>query len=458
MAAAWKLASLGLLVCLCWFLYPLPAGAQSPDFSDTPDILNGTRSMLRTDDLALTTSLLPSASPYNAATYTSWLLTADSSIANMEQVTVTSVLTGPVTAAADIVIGRMFDLPNDVAAVVAVDAGPPAGQGPVLAVTIYDRLGNRSFRQPLPHAGSLGDPGAVIETLMADFTGDGYDDLAIAYGVSLSRIVIVTAVNPANWDAGLHVGEPFLWGQPLASLAAADVGGDGVPQLIAVANGSPPDGFGGGILILNIQPQTLYPMLQSSTPPASGGLLNVLVVGDFDDNPADDEVVLVSGQVGGTQTVAVQLYDFASSPPVPVLLDQLPLEVPILTAIAADGAAVHPLGSDGDAIVFAVQSIDGSGYVTFLTVEGNTFVSQPYVSRTDFTLYDLALGRFDHRTPAGSIDPNLQLALFGQVAGQPGPTLSLYDIGSACRPCTSIGSCPHATIRSTQTTAPPPTS
>jgi hypothetical protein len=412
---------------------PSPAHAQEePDFANTTDILNGETHMLRTDDLAAVNTLLPGSPPFTLDTTTLFMLTANSAVSATQQVISSTTATGPVSTPASIALGRMFDLPNDVAVVVSVDGGPPSGQGLVLAATVYDRLGNRSFRQVIVTNAPLSDPQDTLQTVMADFTGDGYDDLAVGYGASLSYVQIVQAVDPTNWAAGLKIGPASPWGQPFGDLAAADVEGSRVPLLAALANGLAANGAAASILLFDIDPQTLFAELLSVTGVPNAGQINAIVSGNYDGNAADDEVVVVGGQVGGTQNVVVQVYDFAGSPPIPVPLEQATVPVPILTSLSASSARVHPFSADSDAVALAVQSIDGSGLLTTFKVENGELVQQPFWSYENFDVDGVTLGRFDHRTAAGAIDPNLQLAVFGANDTTPSEQqLRIFDLGSS---------------------------
>lgn len=223
-----RLGALSALVFAC-LLIPLCAHGQDTDFSDTTDILNGQRRMLRADDLALVYQDPAQQAPYTNAVYTDLFLTQNSLITQGEFMTATA--TGAAAlpnAQVQVVMGRMFDQATDVVAVAAQEADPSNPSSFALYVTVYDRADSRSQRVLVMAAQDDLTPTSV---LMADFTGDGYDDLAVSFSVVDGFTAVVTAADPANWAAGFVVG-PLYYTQPIqnasfADMAAADVEGDG---------------------------------------------------------------------------------------------------------------------------------------------------------------------------------------------------------------------------------------
>ena len=102
----------GLLVMAMMFMVVLarvfsggPAQAADPDFTNVPDILNGWRQLLRTDDLALIRQTQTGASG-------SLLLTDNSHIKSTQP---TSPISSPDARRPTIIGARMFELPYDVA-------------------------------------------------------------------------------------------------------------------------------------------------------------------------------------------------------------------------------------------------------------------------------------------------------------------------------------------------------
>ncbi|MFN8466273.1 MAG: hypothetical protein U0X20_12020, partial [Caldilineaceae bacterium] len=143
-----QLLSLAVLAfALFYVLLPLYAHAQDPNFSNTTDILNGQRHMLRADDVAVVYQAAAQEAPYTSTLYTDSFLTENSQVTQGQFLTATvpgaSALAHVQVQAA---MGRMFDQATDVLAVAAQEADPANPTGRSLYVTVYDRANNRSQR------------------------------------------------------------------------------------------------------------------------------------------------------------------------------------------------------------------------------------------------------------------------------------------------------------------------
>jgi hypothetical protein len=392
---------------------PAAAQAQEPDFSGENDILNGQTHLLRSDDLAYAYAQNASAAPYNNYLYPTFLLTNESNIVAGQFFTTTSVTTAPISAEVQIVMGRMFDLPNDVAAVLAIESAAPQQPAAVqLTATIYDRLANRV----LPVAVDVTEdhsfaPAGVV---MADFTGDGFDELVVSFVGTSGLLAVITAAEPGNWGDGVVVGPIYNQFTFYSSLAAADVDGDGQRELVAVTNGAPVTGAGGEMEVFGVNPVTLELTAQGTTSLGAVGLENVVVSGDYDGNPNDDEVAVA---VSGTAAVrpALQVYDFPSKPLVGTLLDQVNARDEPGTGVELVSGRIHWFGADGDAIVVAAKNANAAGGGDYLlsvfTVAQSKLVLQTtYSEGANVNMQAMALGRFDNKTTADSFNPDLQLA------------------------------------------------
>src|SRR3954451_3570885 len=108
-------AAILVLGCL---LFTARAHAQDPDFSNTMDILNGQRHMLRADDVAVVYQDAAQQAPYTSTLYTDSFLTENSQVTQGQFMTATA--TGA-SALANVQVqaamGRMFDQATDVMAV-----------------------------------------------------------------------------------------------------------------------------------------------------------------------------------------------------------------------------------------------------------------------------------------------------------------------------------------------------
>ena len=328
-------------------------------------------------------------------------------------------------------VGRMFNLNNDIAAVVAVDGGPPLGNY-VLSATFYDHLGQRSTRLPIVvSAASASLPAAAV---MADVTGDGFDDLVVSYDENGGKLRTISAADPNNWNAGLVMGPVYYSPVPFGSLAAGNVDGSGPRELVAVKDGAAPAGTGADIVVLGVNPDTRAFSVLSTTPLALNSLVSSVVTGNFDDNPSDDEAVVAAGGNGTSVEATALLYDFNAGTHAGQLLDQTGLGLTSPMRVKAVSGRVHWFGPDRDSFAVLVQSTTGDlfGGVLFYTFENGKFVYRNEEAWEEGVPvgYDLAMGRLDNQT-GGAVNPDLQLILLRQ--DQPGLTdytFRRYDFDS----------------------------
>jgi hypothetical protein len=231
----WDIVMATLVLCLCWLGMGI---AADPDFSTITDILNGRRHLLRTDDVVwtLTFTTPPSGGFVKVPVVTAIASTQNSGFPGggvLEPLESTDVNTntdniGNSTATA---VGRIFNLPYDVVAMVGTLAGGEASP-PQLFLTVIDpptQSGLPSVSLPLPISQAGFDSRLVPNltfTLMADFTGDGYADLVIASTDDFgnSGMVILTAVDVNNVSAGLRPGPilTFSGGAEISSVTLGD--------------------------------------------------------------------------------------------------------------------------------------------------------------------------------------------------------------------------------------------
>ena len=419
-----------LALALLYVLIPLYAHAQDPDFTNTTDILNGQRHMLRADDVAVVYQDAAQQAPYTSTLYADSFLTVNSQVTQGQFLTATT--TGA-SALANVnvqaAMGRMFDQATDVLAVAAQEADPANPNGRALYITIYDRANIRSQRVLVMAVEIELVPTSVS---MADLTGDGYDDLALSFNqgstdAASGFTTIVTAADPQNWAAGLVVG-PLYFDQPVqttafAGMTAADVEGDGQLEIVATrintftANGPQ-------IVVLGVDPTTLTITQAAATDLPTGGNAVQVVSGDWDADPTDDEVVYVASPASNATALHLQLYDFGSPTPNAILLNTLDVPGTPTNSVVAAGAQVDWTG--GDAIVVAGQ-YSGSYSLSIFTALGGFLQQQAtYSDSTNGNLMDLVLGRFDNQTPSGQTNPDLQAAavLQDQTANQ----IVFYDL------------------------------
>lgn len=417
-----------LLVFLLCIGFTTSASAQEPDFSDTPDILHGQSHLLRMDDIVIADVKEATSAPYTNVLDTRFLLTANNRISKEQQITTQSTTPGPVNAGVQLAVGRMFDLPNDIVAVLAIDGGAEPSQEFHLALNLYDALGNRSLRQSI--AVSATSANAPQSAVMADFTGDGFDDLALSFGKTAGQIVIIQAADVTNWDAGVLVGPAFVSDKVFLALAAASVDGKRPLHLVAVTAGSAPSGEGAEMVVLSIDPVTLQLSQQASTPLAGVTQVADIVGGNYDENPTDDEIVVVTAGAAIDSTVA-SLYAFGGNPLSATLLNTatVPSVLPVDKIDAASGI-VHPLSNDVNTIVVDAEHLGAAAVMTVFTIEHDRFVQHTSLEYSDFRDTSIVLAHFNQAVAGGAADLDLKLAIYGAGVDSNSAELDVYEFGS----------------------------
>jgi len=228
-----------------------------PDFSKVDDILAGKRLLLRTDDLIIA-GRFPSGtnSEYTGAI----LKTSDSKVTSTSAFSNSIRLPASTGSNQAVATGRFFNLTHDSVVTVAVD-----WQAKVMTL-VFDPADTSPVSLPV----RLGLQ--YIAVAVADFTGDGWDDIVIAGGApskfgnqSGTLVRVVSAVDPAAPQKGLRSGpewrsdssdSEFPWG-----ITAGDFNRDGRPE-VAVLHSIDFRPYGGvlqklGIHFFSVNPQSL---------------------------------------------------------------------------------------------------------------------------------------------------------------------------------------------------------
>ena len=268
-----------------------PADAN-PDFSNVDDVLLGRRLVLAVEDLVLS---LPGSDQQTI------LQTDQGSISNQT----TSGVAGEVLGTAS---GRVFDLENDVV-VTMVRTGSQSAQ-----LTIFDPPSNNVALIDLP--GSICPPSQLCTPsvlTLGDLTGDGYDEIVIAYAGG--GIQVAAAADVSQFGPELVFGEEFD-GSPTVpvptpeALAVGDLNGDGQGEIAAV----------------DLPQFEIYTLVTSSDsddpslnierasfaafePVGAGTASYALEIGQFDADETDRELVIgyAGPQTNGIQLVLVEV-------------------------------------------------------------------------------------------------------------------------------------------------------
>jgi len=212
-----------------------PAAAQS--LADTDDVLEGTRYLVRADDLVVADPSAYVALDGSNATHATYfrLNTEDGLITSSEDVAAT-----PITSAScaanppastpfpqQTLTMRLFDLPYDVIVTLAPSSGTTGagcanGQPNNMSFYIDDPI--TQARQTIP-VGNAGITVGWLHSAVADFNGDGFDDLFV---LSSQWAYVVTAHDPSDPSLGVTIRSSFNFSKtPMAEPAVGDFNADG---------------------------------------------------------------------------------------------------------------------------------------------------------------------------------------------------------------------------------------
>ena len=293
-------AAIGLLLLLaCGSALAQTTSTPTP-MSELPDVLNGERHVLQIDDL-----LVGVGARYGSSVDRLYdFFSTDDSTAQLAKQTsgqrLTSYTLGTPGNATLVASGRVFDLPRDVFVSFAQSNQLNEVTFPIphLQAIITD-VGGTELRTAVP-VSSIRE---ARDLVLADFSGDGYQDIAFHWGspeVAGSGIIIGSASSLAM------TGEDLRWGAQswrsdraaFLDLAAGDVDGDGLPELVGLYHTATEL----RVVVHPVDPQTL-----ALGSPAGNdfkvadwkaGDRALLEVGKFDENAEDAEIVVLNAPLG----------------------------------------------------------------------------------------------------------------------------------------------------------------
>ncbi len=405
-----------------------PALAQEPNFTNVTDILGGRRTLFPMDDL-LVSWPLGQSHVLRAALFTN---EGSATSVYSDQLAAASVVSG---------IGRMFDLPYDVAVTllpgsVAVTAGPGTP------------LTTKQFPLTIP-----GTPNTV-QFAKGDFTGDGFADFAFIVG---SNVYVITAQDVGNMDAGVFLSDPGSAPFSLTGwsvLAAGDFDGDGTDEVALAA--SPAASSSISIAIYDVEVTTqggqrriqLLPKYSLSfTAPAAITTI-VATAGNFGGvgnasttNPttgiSQDQLLLVYKYDDHGDQIIAQLFG---------LNDQGQLQAVGSSTTVRSGGSVNLSRVASGYLAFpgtseqAVVSFQGTdeGHLSILTADANLNVSvssETTLPGPDSSfIYGVAVGNFGFTTQTLT---TLQVAVFTcDGFGFGVPSVHLYAVSTSVDPGT----------------------
>jgi hypothetical protein len=241
---------------------PVHSQSNGPDYSQVSDFLNGERSLFNITDLQIAS--------YNSQ---SGIWTTPITTSNSQQTTLSSFET---TLTADSTqlrsfSARMFHQPQAVTITTVhaskVDAGPTSGR--FIFFVQSGIPGNNNYASFNYEPLASGDDPHVTSGATANFTLDGYDDLAISFDDG--RLLVATPNDRNNFQGGFRQRITTSL-DVLKDMAAGDFKGDGKREIAGLTTQGVPNG-GLKLVVYTVDPQSLAVTPASSltlkTPDAS---------------------------------------------------------------------------------------------------------------------------------------------------------------------------------------------
>ncbi len=416
-------------------------------FTNVSDILNGQRHLLRTDDLLI-------AGQFGAVFAGAILDTSNSAVS----ASAASSLAGNNNACLDFtptfrtaVSARMFNLNHDVTMSVAC----VLEDFPYTLSLYFDP--DPDLPKPLFVQTGFGSQSGNFQLLstVADFTGDGYDDVVLAGwsdegGPIVPSAFVLSAVDPNVPSKGMRVGNPLSVSSgpqlsiPMA-VAAGDFTGQGRPVIALLGNNANQ----GGLVLqfyavdpvslqLGVPTNGLANGLVLSLPEGSGFIATVsLAVGRFG-NTTHDQLALVYAVPRGTAKIVTIDFDSDGNAIQKAVFDTGVGTVDAPLVVMRAGHFDWSGSFDQAAVLiepgpqFPGSRIQIFGFDTSL----NPVAGPAFGNTIGACLHDLVAGNFNRMQanpnppPANERNPNLQLALLGSDCAS-NVTVSLLNVDPA---------------------------
>ncbi|MEW6039569.1 MAG: hypothetical protein AB1648_15200 [Pseudomonadota bacterium] len=391
--------AMNILGCCTVLLATVPVSAEV-DFSKLDDILQGDRTLLRTDDLVFSGNLGTSLGPTHIS-----FMTSQSKVTNSYREDLGS---GRIVWNGTLALGRIFNLPFDVIADVT-----SGGDSQVALLT--DPVGGGQITDQIDNENAVADYATTV-----DLNYDGYDELVVHTG--LGKVFVGTAKDINNMSSGLKWhrmgGDEFRGTSAPHAFAVIEfvepaAKAEKRKKAFLMAKATPE-----GKLILNAQvvdPLTLegrHTILVSELKlPGTGKAINSLslVVGRFGALDHDQLLLAYSDAVGAVRAVT---YDLSPSRG---YVGKNVLDLGKAKHVVVKKGHLNGLGTFDQAVVW-LGDLDhpGPSSLSVLTFDQNLNIANP--AKASFSpecFSDLAVGRFDSRQKqdANAPDFNQQVAI-----------------------------------------------
>jgi len=429
-----------LVVAILAALASLPVQAQTdPDFTNVNDVLHGNRTLLQITDVEIIEN-----GPETGGNVVLYQLPMSNS--SPGQTPPTFQITGIGNPAGIFkpleLSGRIFNLPRAV----------------TVQVAATDVLGNAQVQYSVANAGIdpnfnyfsvVNGPQSPTNGAVADFNGDGYDDIFLEFDDGSYQVLTATDVN--------QVYVPFaqdpLKSGPAANLdvlttfTAGDFDGKGHQEIAGLEplgdNGGPPFNHL-GLVIYTVDPKTLQ--IQSAyskpfvltTPGASltNPITQVSIARGRFNSTSHDQVAIAFSMLAGPSIVEIVDFSPALNPAEgpQLTVSKTPVPEGIYTGYIQVTTGKFGLpGNSYDQIVFHQSSTttDGDKFFEVLSVNSTdlTLTAHAAISYGPCAAYKgVQTGNFDHQQAGGGHDPNSQIALLACSSDQTASILSIYSV------------------------------
>ena len=417
-----QIALVSIPLLLTTFVFSPASFAAQPDLSKVPDILQGQHYLLRDDDLIFLQGL-GSSSSYQAIETV--VPSSNSNFSGPVVSFTTSLTSSGFTPFTGVALGRFYNTGYDD----LLTVGQQLINGNFgWAATLRDPRTGTNFSQQIP---SLFPPEPAqipigMQIAKGDFTGDGFQDAAIAYFVNLSPplfgMSIATASDVNTNDSALVLGPAYSSiGANLTplgnTLVAGDFAGNGISGLAVLMSDNQT------VQLFAVNPQTLQitPGQAVQLPFAlAGGGNQTLVAGRFND--AGHDQLAAIGQVAGAKKLAVISIAIDRDTLTPTVSQTAYVSVkaesvlfPISNVIGKTAPLTGKFGVQ-DQLMVGFTSLLFGGIMDIGTFD-DTFLfhreSTTQLSTTQPTcLYNFEAGNFDNRDSNGKRIANYEIAAF----------------------------------------------
>ncbi len=404
----------------------VPARAQTssgPDYSNVSDFLNGQRSLLQVTDLMVTMYDQNLGRVYSTPITTS---NSQPTLGNQFGWSTQAQSSGPSYSA------LMWNGTDATTITVVNGDVNNAAQRPTLDLLFQTGTNTANWFSSSPLG--LGSNPAIADGAAADFTGDGFDDLALS--TDDGRLLIITATDVNNQNSGISLGATPV--DTLGAIAAGDFKGDGNREIAGLAiqqDGSLK------LEIYTVDPNSLTVTLASSITLTDAGspVAHVSMARGRFATVNHDQLAIAFATNSGP--AYVEVIDFTPNTLTPfeasAQLGSPAPNVPITPGfIQVKTGEFNLPGNSYDSIVYHSSSENTIGrFFEILTVDPTNY----NVGGTVPVTYDqfpcapgIQVGNFDHRQ--GS-DPNLnsQIAFMycnstSDNSGNPGFSVNIYSV------------------------------